>query len=254
MFSFYKISLILLQIPGTNAKSQDYAAGKFNTEDDVGSTTILRQEGNAIIATDHQINIAELTKNSDMPKALRNHHGGAEHEQQAKLFNSIVIHLEEQNHQIMKKLQTLQSQQTMVGNNDHQVNPSSIHENPSSFIHQQHPLDSCQNMQHQLQRLKGLVDNIFGANVLSEDLRKECTNASNSQDQKTDDPGRIDVVSVDDTGRKKHDSNSTLNNSKTGLTLLPNQRIESTPLCNYKTNPHLNKLRDNENGGNNKSY
>jgi len=59
-------------------------------------------------------------------------------------------------------------------------------------------------------------------------------------------------VSVDDTGRKKHDSNSTLNSSKTGLTLLPNQRIESTPLCNYKTNPHLNKLQDNENGGKNK--
>ena len=92
---------------------------RCSTEDDVRSTTILRQEGNAIIATDHQINISELAKNRDRPKETRIASGVSEHEQQAKLFNSIVIHLEEQNHQIMKKLQMLQGQQTGVGKNEH---------------------------------------------------------------------------------------------------------------------------------------
>ena len=227
---------------------------RCSTEDDVRSTTILRQEGNAIIATDHQINISELAKNRDRPKETRIASGVSEHEQQAKLFNSIVIHLEEQNHQIMKKLQMLQSQQTGVGNNEHQGHLSSLQDNASSssFIHQQHPLDSCENMQHQLQRLKSLVDNIFGANLLSEDGGRELANATISQNPKINNPVKVDAISIEDIdGKKKRESDSTINSSKTG-NFLPNQRIESTPLCNYKNNPHLNKLLNDENGGSNK--
>ena len=54
-------------------------------EDGTASTTILRQEGNAIIATDHHINAPSVNK------GIVDRNGGPEHEQQAQLFNSIVV-------------------------------------------------------------------------------------------------------------------------------------------------------------------
>ena len=205
-------------------------------EDGAASTTILRQEGNAIIATDHHINISSVNKET----VDRNR--GAEHEQQAKLFNSIVIHLEEQNHQIMKKLQLLQSQQINTA-----IEQEKSLQGIQSFVHQQPPLDSCQNMQHQLQRLKGLVDNIFGANVSMQSQAQECVKISSHENPDTCDSKKLNSVSVAEGGKERQSHDLTVNSSKRETSIHPNLLVESTPLCNYQRSAHLNKLREDNN-------
>ena len=206
---------------------------KFKKEDDPASTTILRQEGNAIIATDHQFTTSNVENSINIQKRESEH-------EQAKLFNSIVIHLEEQNNQIMKKLQTLQNQQGNVSNDQNGTQGYSLNDNRS--FNNQHPLDSCQNMQHQLDRLKGLVDNIFGSTGLSKNSEHEYAQVLRQEDPAINESG---------INPKHHGHELGLNNTKRGVPILPNQLIESTPLCNFhKSNKQNTLLGENDLGSN----
>ena len=209
---------------------------KNSVLEDFETTTILRQEGNAIIATDHPFN----TNKSGKPgkEVMGNMKQNESHEQQAKLFNSIVVHLEEQNYQIMKKLQSLQGNHSSVITTD-QGRTS----NENNFlVSQQQPLESCQSMHTQLQRLKGLVDNIFGDNSSSptENLvEKQPLPVSMIPNTHYEDAcSRIEVSSIDGTQNKNE---ATIDNIQTSV-VLPKDRVESTPLCHQgKRNNNFNE-------------
>ena len=162
------------------------------------------------------------------------HSNGESHEHQARLFNSIVVHLEEQNKEIMTKLKVLQTNSGMIDCEEH------LPDNHGSLKHQQNPIESCQSMQHQLQRLKGLVDNIFGENL--EHKQRNLESTSNQLTEAFQGPN----ISEINTPKLNHNE-VTLNNMNLPH-LLPHELIESTPLCNRNPrNPNLD-----ENGKKNK--
>ena len=145
---------------------------------------IVRQDGDEIIATDHQISNEKRRKEENVGiSSVPNVKTTESSESQANVFNSIVVHLEEQNIEIMKKLKEIQeSNAESITHNE-----ETGEDKESLAMDQQHPLESCQSMQHQLQRLKGLVDNIFGENVGQEktkgDLLIKSLNQPNSISQ-----------------------------------------------------------------------
>ena len=161
------------------------------------------------------------------------------HEQQAKLFNSIVVHLEEQNYQIMKKLQSLQGNHSSVNT----TNPGRTFNENNLLMSQQQPLESCQSMHTQLQRLKGLVDNIFGdksssptENVVT---KQGLSDSIIPHKQYEDTCGAIESRSIDGTPNQNE---ATSDNIKIRA-ILPIGRVESTPLCDRGN--RNNKFDDN---------
>ena len=187
---------------------------------------IVRQDGDEIIATDHQISNEKRRKEENVCiSSVPNIKTTESSESQAKLFNSIVVHLEEQNIEIMKKLKEIQeSNAESITNNE-----ETGEDKESLAIDQQHPLESCQSMQHQLQRLKGLVDNIFGENVGQEKTKGDLLIKSLNQPNSISQNGHPDLCDLCHTPPHNHNNNplDEINHSAH----LVKQQIQSTPLC-----------------------
>ena len=141
----------------------------------------------------------------------------------------------------MKKLQILQNQQGNVGTDHNGIQGQSLNDNRS--FNNQHPLDSCQNMQHQLERLKGLVDNIFGSNGLSKNSDHEYAQVLRQESPAINESG---------INTKHHGNDIGINDSKRRAPILPNQLVESTPLCNFQKIAKQNTLLGDNDIGSNK--
>ena len=186
---------------------------------------IVRQDGDEVIATDHLISNENMRKEDVGISSVPNIKKAESSEHQAKLFNSIVVHLEEQNIEIMKKLKEIQESNTESITH----NAETGEDKESLAMDQQHPLESCQSMQHQLQRLKGLVDNIFGENVGQEKTKADLSMKSLNQPN-----------SISQNGHPSHDlchtpphnlhNNNPLNKINESAHFVKEQ-IQSTPLC-----------------------
>ena len=77
-------------------------------------------------------------------------------------------------------------------------------------------------MQHQLQRLKGLVDNIFGANVSIQSNTQECVGISSHENPDTCDSKKLNSVSVAEGGKERKTHDFTIDNSKRETLIHPN--------------------------------
>ena len=190
---------------------------------------IVRQDGDEMIAADHQISNEHMKKEDNVgSSSVPNIKTTESSEHQAKLFNSIVVHLEEQNIEIMKKLK--QIQESNAESITH--NAETGEDKESLAMDQQHPLESCQSMQHQLQRLKGLVDNIFGENIGQEkpkgDLLIKSLNQPNSISQNSH-------PSHDLCHTPPHNHNNNPLNKINDSIQFVKEQIQSTPVC--PTNP-----------------
>ena len=187
---------------------------------------IVRQDGDEIIATDHQISNENMRKEENVGiLGVPNIKTTESSEHQAKLFNSIVVHLEEQNIEIMKKLKEIQESNTESITH----NAETGEHKESLTMDQQHPLESCQSMQHQLQRLKGLVDNIFGENVGQEKIKGDRSMKSLNQPSSISQNGHPSHDLCHTPPHNLHNNNPI--NKVNESTHFVKEQIQSTPLC-----------------------